>query len=67
MDNYQPNRKLRYCPKVAARAKTGRKKNLKRHKSPLEKSGKKKNKGKKVALTELEELELGEDIKMGPG
>ena len=65
-DNYQPNRKLRYCPKVAAAAKAGRKKNLKRHKSPLESNKKKKKmkKAKRVELTELEESELGEDMKM---
>ena len=41
-NNYQPNPKLRYCPKMAATEKTGRKKNMNRHKSPLELSAKKK-------------------------
>jgi hypothetical protein len=56
-DNYQPNQKSRYCPKISAAAKTGRKKNLKRFKSLLEKGAKKK--GKKRPL--LDVAELGED------
>ena len=35
-EDHHPNPKVRYCPNVAAAAKTGRKKNLKRFKSPLE-------------------------------
>ena len=46
-DHYQPNPKARYCPKVAAAAKSGRKKNMKRFKSPLEEGGKKKGGRKK--------------------
>lgn len=57
-DNYQPNQKSHYCPKISAAAKSGRKKNLKRFKSPLEKGAKKK-KGKKRPL--LDVAELGED------
>ena len=64
-DNHQPDRKLRYCPKIAAAAKAGRPKNLKRIKGPLENKKKKKKKVKRVELTELEESELGEEMKMG--
>ena len=60
--NYQPNPKLRYPPSIAAANKAGRKKNLKRGKSPLE--TKKKGK-KKVKLTSMEELELGAEMQMG--
>ena len=63
-EKWQPNPKLRYCPKLAAAAKTGRKKNLKRHKSPLEKGKKRKKKEASTELTELEETELGEELKM---
>ena len=63
-DNYQPNQKLHYCPKIAAAAKAGRPKNLKRNKGPLENKTKNK-KAKRVKLTEVEELELGEEMKMG--
>ncbi len=44
--NYQPNPKARYCPNVAAAAKSGRPKNMKRIKSLLEGSKKKKRKTK---------------------
>ena len=57
-NHYQPNWKLKYPPSIAAAAKLGRKKNLKRGKGPLEKKGKK----KKVKLTPMEELELGAEM-----
>lgn len=52
---YQPNPKLRYCPKIAAPEKAGRKKNLKRHKGPLEKKGGG-TKGRKKKKKEDEEI-----------
>lgn len=62
-DKYQPNPKSHYCPKIAAAAKTGRKKNLKRFKSPLEKgASKKRRKSKKNPA--LEVTESGEDGQM---
>ena len=67
-NNYQPNPKLRYCPKIAAPAEAGRKKNLKRYKSPLEQGKKRKKKSAETSemkLTEIEELELGADMNMG--
>ena len=64
-NNYQPNPKLRYCPNIAAAAKAGRKKNMKRFKSPLEKKAKKRKATPKIKLTATEEMELGEDMKMG--
>ncbi len=45
--NYQPNPKARYCPNVAAAAKSGRPKNMKRIKSPLEEGSKKKKRNTK--------------------
>ena len=64
-ENYQPNPKHRYCPKIAAAAKAGRKKNLvKCFTSPLEQGAKKMGK-KRVKLSAMEEMELGEDMKMG--
>ena len=68
-NNYQPNPKLRYCPKIAAPEKIGRKKNLKRKKGPTEQGKKRKRKDKKdnIKLTDIEELELCGDmnVKMG--
>lgn len=62
---YQPNPKLRYCPKVAAAEKTGQKRNLTRYKSPVEQNGKKKKKNKKEEsdndLTEADIMGVGED------
>ena len=63
-NNYQPNPKLRYCPKIAAAEKTGRKKNLTRYKSPLEQSAKKKKKRK---AEEEDEVEITEAETMGFG
>ncbi len=63
--NYQPNLKARYCPNVAAATKSGRPKNMKRIKSPLEGSKKKKRKTKgtttksKLTDDEMENKILG--------
>jgi len=57
--NSQPNPKLRYCPKMAAAEKTGRKKNMTKYKSPLEK-GTKKRKGNKKKEDD-EEIMMDED------
>jgi len=66
-DNYQPNPKIRYCPSIAAAAKPGRKKNLKRAKGALERGGKRKKKDTKMKLTSMEELELGPEMFMDDG
>ncbi len=67
-ENYQPNPKIRYCPSIAAAAKTRRKKNMKRAKGALERGGKKrKKKDTKLKLTFMEELELGPEMFMDDG
>ncbi len=61
-EHYQPNPKIRYCPSIAAAAKTGRKKTIKRVKGALEKKSKKRR--TKVKLSSMEALELGEEMLM---
>ncbi len=64
--------KVRYCPNIAAPEKAGRKKNLGRFKTPLEKKAKRQKKKDKAApITEMElgdgvegttEMELGDGV-----
>ena len=63
-ETYLLHPQLHYCPTVAIVAKAGWKKKLKQLNSPLKKKGNKKQKAKKK-LTEMEEMEFEEDIKMG--
>jgi len=58
-NNSQPNPKLRYCPTMAAAEKTGRKKNMTRYKSLLEKGTKKRKSNKKKE--DNEEIMMDED------
>ena len=55
------------CPSIAAAAKTGRKKKMKRAKGALERGGKRKKKDTKLKLTFMEELELGPEMLMDDG
>ena len=69
-NNYHPNPKLRYCPKMAAAERTGRKKSLRRHKSPLElsaKTTKRKKKDKKGDEEEVMESDGAELLDNGKG
>jgi hypothetical protein len=63
--HYVPNPKIRYCPSIAAAAKTGRKKNIKRVKGALERKGKQSKKEPMHKLTSIEELELGPEMFLG--
>lgn len=55
--NGYPNPKVRYCPSIAAPAKGGRPKKMKRQKGPLEGSAKKKKKSTKKSATVKEPAE----------